>query len=269
MTGLLRSSTDGLGQIAQDMRGMTGVIHQELEATREELRRGVLAMPKETEENTAAIRRVVSEQIRALNALTEIATRHGGLHDAVEPRRLEAVTSEGSRTARRVEAKPVASRPAPQREERPSQSAATNERGWLGGLLARAAEDEETVDTTAQARSTLSSLDSLSADIGQFINTDAMMDAWDRYRRGEDDVFTRRLYTRDGAKTFDDLRRRYGQNAEFRQTVDRYVSEFERLLEDATRDEANPEVAKAYLTSDTGKVYTLLAHAAGRLDEKD
>ena len=48
-------------------------------------------------------------------------------------------------------------------------------------------------------------------------------------------------------------------------TVDRYVQEFERLLASVGQDEASEAVAKTYLLSDTGKVYTLLAHAAGKL----
>ena len=53
---------------------------------------------------------------------------------------------------------------------------------------------------------------------------------------------------------------------EFRQTVEHYIHEFERLLDDVSRGDRGPAVARNYLTSDTGKVYTMLAHAAGRFD---
>jgi hypothetical protein len=43
------------------------------------------------------------------------------------------------------------------------------------------------------------------------------------------------------------------------------VQEFERLLAGLGQDEASEGVAKTYLLSETGKVYTLLAHAAGKL----
>ncbi len=48
-------------------------------------------------------------------------------------------------------------------------------------------------------------------------------------------------------------------------TVDRYVQEFERLLADVNRDDRDDNLTRTYLTSETGKVYTMLAHAAGRL----
>ena len=64
---------------------------------------------------------------------------------------------------------------------------------------------------------------------------------------------------------FDEIRRRYRVDPEFRATVDRYVQEFERLLAGLGEDGNSEAVAKTYLLSETGKVYTLLAHAAGKL----
>jgi ABC-type transporter Mla subunit MlaD len=96
---------------------------------------------------------------------------------------------------------------------------------------------------------------------------EAAADLWDRYKRGERNVFTRRLYTLQGQKAFDEIRAKYRTDREFKQTVDRYIAEFERLLEDVSRDDRGQVVARTYLTSETGKVYTMLAHAAGRFDQ--
>jgi hypothetical protein len=76
-------------------------------------------------------------------------------------------------------------------------------------------------------------------------------------------VFTRRLYTLQGQSTYDEIRRKYQRDGEFRAAVDRYVADFERLLDDVTRDGSD---AAAYLNGDTGKVYTMLAHASGRFE---
>jgi hypothetical protein len=48
--------------------------------------------------------------------------------------------------------------------------------------------------------------------------------------------------------------------------VERYLTEFERLLEDVSQDDPEEVIVRTYLISDTGKVYTMLAHAAGRFD---
>jgi rRNA-processing protein FCF1 len=162
-------------------------------------------------------------------------------------------------------------------------------RGWLSDLLTRASRDENEPmrdvpreparETTRDVmrepsragedrppRHSIESLDSLSVDIARMIDHDAAADLWDRYKRGERNVFTRRLYTLQGQQAFDDIRKKYRADREFKQTVDRYISEFERLLEEVSRDDRGQVVARTYLTSETGKVYTMLAHAAGRFD---
>jgi hypothetical protein len=80
-------------------------------------------------------------------------------------------------------------------------------------------------------------------------------------------LFTRRLYTAQGQKAFDEIRHKYRADPEFRQTVEQYIHEFERLLDDVARGDRGSAVVRNYLTSDTGKVYTMLAHAAGRFDQ--
>jgi hypothetical protein len=115
-------------------------------------------------------------------------------------------------------------------------------------------------------RHMVESLNSLSVDIARAIDHDASVDLWRRYQRGERDVFTRRLYTLKGQQTFDEIKRKYERESEFRTAVDRYISDFEKLLADVARTDQDRSVTQSYLTSDTGKVYTMLAHAAGRFN---
>ncbi|CDZ30428.1 Hypothetical protein, partial CDS, partial [Neorhizobium galegae bv. officinalis] len=115
-------------------------------------------------------------------------------------------------------------------------------------------------------RHMVESLNSLSVDIARAIDHDASVDLWRRYQRGERDVFTRRLYTLKGQQTFDEIKRKYDREPEFRTAVDRYIADFEKLLADVARTDRDKTVTQSYLTSDTGKVYTMLAHAAGRFN---
>ena len=133
--------------------------------------------------------------------------------------------------------------------------------GWLSDMLTRAEDSRQHAPEQS-----IESLDALSLDIARMIDHDAAVELWDRHQRGERNIFTRRLYTAQGQKTFDEIRRRYRKSDEFRETVDRYIDEFERLLEQVSRDDRGQVLSKTYLTSDTGKVYTLLAHAAARLN---
>jgi hypothetical protein len=89
---------------------------------------------------------------------------------------------------------------------------------------------------------------------------------WEQRQRGELVAAGRSLYTPQGQQTFDEIRRKYRGDRDFRQTVDRYISEFERLLDELSPGDPDHTLSRGYLTSETGKVYTMLAHAAGRLD---
>ncbi|MFT4182928.1 MAG: hypothetical protein QM636_13540, partial [Rhizobium sp.] len=170
-------------------------------------------------------------------------------------------------------------------QARPAETPARQEAaggGWISDLLRGASRDErgdlqqparqpaarapaDTAATTRNPRHVVESLNSLSVDIARAIDHDASVDLWRRYQRGERDVFTRRLYTLKGQQTFDDIKRKYDREPEFRTAVDRYIADFEKLLADVARTDHDRSVTQSYLTSDTGKVYTMLAHAAGRL----
>lgn len=260
---LFGQATERYKAVAQELRGMSVEIQRELEATRQELRRGAIELPRDTAEQAAAMRRVVAEQIKALNELTDIVARSGRAFDIAEapaPARIEAAPRP-SRIA------PTPPAPAPRFDVRPSVAprpaapANGGDSGWMSNLLARASQDEAPARRAAPGRD----LDALSADIARMVDESALAQSWDRYRRGDRSAFDRRLYTGAGAQTFEEVRRRYAAEPEFRQTVDRYVQEFERLLSEVDREDRDGLLTRSYLTSETGKVYTLLAHAAGRL----
>ncbi|MDO9441506.1 MAG: hypothetical protein Q7T73_11500 [Beijerinckiaceae bacterium] len=295
MNQIFSSAIDRFKASAAEMRGVSGEIQRELENTRQELRRGAVELPRETAEQASAMRRVVAEQIKALNELTDIVARSGRAYDVAEPtpvaRRSEpvriaerAVETPRAETFRQPEPvrmaepyraetfrkeEPVAVRRPTQPAPRPAAPAApTPERGtgWLSDLLARASRDEQDGARAGATRPRAEPLDQISLDIARMIDHDAAVDLWDRYNRGERNAFSRRLYTAQGQQTFDEIRRRYRADSEFRDTVDRYTSEFERLLGEVNRDDRDGMLTKTYLTSETGKVYTMLAHAAGRFD---
>ena len=91
------------------------------------------------------------------------------------------------------------------------------------------------------------------------------MEMWERWRRGETGAASRRLYTEAGQQAFDELRRRFRTDPQFRDTTTRYMQEFERRLAKIGHNDRDGAQWRAYLLSNTGKVYTILAHASGRL----
>ena len=143
----------------------------------------------------------------------------------------------------------------------------------MSDLLRRASEENGSQpaqaapadDQSRPALHVVESLNSLSMDIARAIDHDTFVDLWNRYQRGERNVFTRRIYTLQGEQTFEEIRAKYGRDREFRQAVDRYIADFEKLLSDVSRNDRDNMMTNTYLSSDTGKVYTMLAHAAGHL----
>ncbi len=156
--------------------------------------------------------------------------------------------------------------------------------GWVSDLLRRASDSEAAATQPKEpaaaappppaasqapvaSQATVSApLNALSGDIARAIDHNAAVDLWERHSRGERNLFTRRLYTLQGQQTFDEIRKKYQRDQEFRGAVDRYVNDFEKLLAEVTKNGKDKTSGRAYLTSDTGKVYTMLAHASGRLD---
>ncbi len=135
--------------------------------------------------------------------------------------------------------------------------------GWLRDLLNRASEEEGRRYERGNATAT-DMLAPLSAEIAQAIDPVAASELWMRYRRGERNIFSQALYTPRGRRTFDDVQIKYNREPEFRSSVDRYIVDFENLLRDVSRTDRDGTASESYLLSETGKVYTLLAHAAGQ-----
>ena len=290
---MFREATERFTEVVHGMKQMAGEMQRELEVTRSEMRRGIFELPQETAESTAQMRRVIVGQIEALAELNRIVARHGSNFGVVEPTttrpRAEPALAGANNRAEQPPPRqaapptdvssfmpPSGRRGAPEGPQPVPQPGAAN-RGWLTELLERASreDDEPNRDMTRDPsrggderspRHSIESLDSLSVDIARMIDHEAAADLWLRYKRGERNVFTRRLYTLQGQRAFDEIGKKYRGDREFKQTVDRYIAEFERLLDEVSRDDRGQVVTRTYLTSETGKVYTMLAHAAGRFD---
>ncbi len=293
-TRAISEITERYSELALQLERGATEMRQELEATRAEIRRGLFELPEEARESTEAMRRAVSGQLQALEMLSGIVSRQSaalavagpagggrpvapvaGDADVIdEPRPARPPVRETARIA------PIVAEPAPPRpiltppahEDEEDDDRPTGGRGWITDLLRRASDppfEDDGADTAPTAADddgspALPRFDGLSGDIARAIDEESYEDLWARHERGEAGVFTRRLYTMRGQQTFDEIRRKYARNEEFRAVVDQYVDDFDRLLD---AFEGSPDGAarrRGYLGSETGKVYTLLAHASGR-----
>ena len=284
---MFKQSTEKFAAMVQAMKQMAAEMHNELEATRNELRRGVLEMPQEAADNTAQMRKVIVDQIEALAELNRIVAHHGRGLDVVTAgprqraapgrardggrRRPQRAQRDTAHARRRQRIDPAAAGPrragrAPHRS--PAGRPASAEAAATDGCPTCSSRTDAGAGQPPRGRApqpAANPLESLSLDIGRLMDRNLAAEMWDRYQRGESKAFTKRLYTPAGQKAFDEVARKYRADRAFKQTVDRYIAEFERLLDEVAREDRGPQALRGHLTSETGLVYTLLAHAAGRL----
>ncbi len=127
------------------------------------------------------------------------------------------------------------------------------------------ARPREPVDLHREALHVVEKLQALAIDMDRALGDDAPPDLWRRYLAGERGVYARRLSTLIGREGADKIPRRYAEDADFRLHADRYMAEFEGLLDEASARDRDQILVETFLTSQVGKLYLLLAAATGRL----
>jgi hypothetical protein len=227
------------------------------------------------------MRRVIVEQMDALAELNRIVARHGrsiempATRSSVRDDALAAVAQANAQRqgpTRNGTSFGSAAAPGASIGRRPeSRTQSTSNGEWLSSVLARASREAEpepvpSYESYPEPPLAGGAFDAISIDIARMVDSDAVTDLWDRRQSGEAAAASYGLYTLQGQQTFEEIRRKYRGDRDFKQTVDHYLVEFERLLDEVGQGEHGRDATRSYLTSETGKVYTMLAHAAGRLD---
>jgi hypothetical protein len=250
------------------------------------------------------MRRVVAEQIEALSELNAIVRSQSATHDFEDRRQVSAPRPQApapqpqpraetywqpeqrEQPARRTEAdgdvlaniarEAQRSTPAPAprsytppaQPQQPAPAPAAREEsgasgGWLRDVLRNATAAKQAGEAERQQQG--NNLGGLTDDIARAMDESAFADAWARYQAGEANVFSRRIYTLGGQGTYDEVRRKLQREPDFARTANAYMVEFEQLLKRAAQGSHPAAETREHLLSDRGKVYTMLAHASGRL----
>lgn len=221
-------------------------------------------LPAEAAQSAQALGTVLSEQVNALAAISEIVVRHARSLDRTSPlqevqRPLAPQTFAPAGMAPRIA-------PAPE---------TPRNRGRLSDLLAAADRkpapasikhnDAGDRDFHRASLHVIETLQSLAIDLDRALEQSPPADLWRRYKAGERNVFARRLYNLAGRELYDQVAVKYRNDGEFRGHVDRFIGLFEDLLDTAAERDRDNILVETYLSSDTGKVYLMLAQATGRV----
>ena len=285
-----------LTETSEDLRQKTQQAAAELHAEQDRFRAEAERIPTATRESTDAMRRVLQEQIRALDQLTSLSNREAMRRDVMPPTAAAGARNTGAVPQASLTAALADNQarrfvqPAPQQTPYrpatgPGQAPAVNAQGgmidpqsanatgrWsLGDLLSRASGDGQpgvplvTVIPEPIANAPSGAPINLEI-IASALDPDTAAAIWSRYRAGQRGIMVRSIYSADGRTTFDEVTRRYGTETTFRGTVDKFLADFERLLRESEARDVSGRTVEGHLSSPSGRTYLFLAHAAGRLN---
>ena len=265
MSTQMGSLSSRLSETSEDLRLKTQRATADLMAEQERLRAEAERIPNATRESTDAMRRVLNEQIRALDQLSALTNREAIRRDVMPPAPLQGGPGTGGRMPASLSPpKSLTATWTEQQARAPQQAAGAGhpvgQNGWsLGDLLSRASGSG---DPRAAAPVAPINLEV----IASALDADTAAAIWSRYRAGQRGIMVRSIYTADGRNTYDEVTRRYGSEPAFQATVNRFLADFERLLRESEARDASGRAVEGHLTSPSGRTYLFLAHAAGRLN---
>ncbi|AQX21275.1 hypothetical protein Bcsk_006270 [Bartonella sp. CDC_skunk] len=263
---LINEASTRFSDAAENIRFSANEIRSELSKVNNDFNESIQKLPEKAKETTQTIRHALSEQIVALKDLTNIM--HNTEKEQSTPTISPSLMSNSATSG--VNKKIVPPQPIVQ-----SGQHKTKQNKWVSDLLERVSREEilysekdnnfSSSPEKEKSDSMNESLNSLVNSIVQTINHNAAVELWNRYKRGQKNIIAERLYTPNGKIIFETIRKKYLNDIDFKDSVNQYISEFEKLLRDISRNSGNTHLARQYLTSDTGKVYTMLAHVSGRI----
>ena len=124
---------------------------------------------------------------------------------------------------------------------------------------------EEGVDEFLRRAAFISEkLQSLAVDMARVMETTVSEDDWRRFNKGETGIFVRKMLGFKEKSRLATVRRKYQEDGEFREYVNRYINQFDLFLKEARKRDHQGVLATTFLTSDMGKLYMILARTLGR-----
>ena len=114
------------------------------------------------------------------------------------------------------------------------------------------------------AKFIVESLHSLSVDLTRIQEGEAPEKTWKAFQKGDIGAFTRRLAAMGDNLPMDKVRDKFAGDNEFRTYVSRFIRQFEDLYDQAVANDHGDLLGSTFVSSDVGRLYTVLCAAAGR-----
>jgi len=127
------------------------------------------------------------------------------------------------------------------------------------------AQDEPGKDFSIEMTKITERLNSAALDITKIFDSDVPDTAWQAYLRGDYGIFTRKAVRLLSSQKADAVLDLYKQDKGLRDTVNRYIADFEAMLRVILVTRNGHSMAVTMLSSDIGKLYVALAQSIDRL----
>jgi hypothetical protein len=252
---------------------------KDIDAARGELKRAVIDLPEETRANADNMRRVVADQISALNALSDVVRRQSGQLDYSGPGFINPRGSSGGKAEGTSFAAPVTgtmSAPKAQTERNEALQAERNSNAKILASIDNAIAARKAPAPAMPAASALTGLakdmesytqklHASSRDLVEALEGGLPRDLEKRYANSDKSVFTQRLYESRSRKQVKAIEGRYSEERLLRTRVQAYNRLFEKLLDTLSESKGGEAVMEQVLASEHGRIYVMLAEAAGRM----
>lgn len=265
MNEMLSATASDFQQTAQDMRITAQQVVKDIDSARGELKRAILDLPEETRANADAMRRVVADQIAALNTLAEVVKRQTGTLDVSGP---GVMLPRAMREASQGKSEDGASPAALNRPRERNEAAQSSIMRSMAVLLPRPSKEPAATESSGiphEMENLVQKLNGAARDLVEAIDGSLPRDLEKSFNAGERNVYTHRLFETRGKRFVKMIEDRYAGERLVRGRVDAYVRLFERLLDTVSEVPQGASMVEACLASESGKLYVTLAEAAGRI----
>ena len=109
-------------------------------------------------------------------------------------------------------------------------------------------------------------INSSAVELNRLLNEDIPEEYWKRYQRGDRGLFARNILRKKDQFTVPVIKANFEKNADFRRAVNRYLDQFDALMEQARDCDSNDVLSATFMTADVGKLYILLSRSLGRME---
>ncbi len=269
MNEMLSSTASDFQQTAQDMRITAQQVVKDIDSARNELKRAVIDLPEETRINADNMRKVVADQISALNALSDVVRRQSGALDFSGPGFVMPRSPQGSGGSNPGKSE-GASFLSPVSGSMSARSTTADRAAASRKVQATAVpEPLATADLGREVEAYSSKLNAAARDVVEALEGSLPRDLEKRYAASDKAVYTQRLYESRSRKMTKTIEGRYADERLLRSRVQAYNRLFEKLLDTLSDTKGGDQVMEQVLASEQGRIYVMLAEAAGRLPSQN